>query len=116
MNAVGIEQAISDLADLPYYPAEIPYAFQECFDTSETRAKRLRKGTSNKFDIGGVLHAGSIHLKTCDPGAVPETLAALQNSKATQTKRNKVRFVLATDGGQIEAEDPQTGNVIACDH
>ncbi|MEM6623091.1 MAG: DNA methyltransferase [Pseudomonadota bacterium] len=116
MNAVEIEQAISDLADLPYDAAGFPYAFLECFDNSETRSKKLRKGTSNKSDVGGVLQAGSIHLKTCEPGTVPETLAALKDSKATQTKRNKVRFVLSTDGQHVEAEDLQTGDVIACDY
>ena len=116
MNAVEIEQAISELADQPYDAEEFPYAFLECFDTSAARSKKLRKGTSNKSDMGGVLQAGSIHIKTCAAGEAPETLEALKASKATQTKRNKVRFVLATDGQQIEAEDLQTGDVIACDY
>ncbi len=116
MNAVEIEQAISELADNPYDAEEFPYAFLECFDNSATRSKKLRKGTSNKSDINGVLQAGSIHIKTCATGEVPETLEALKASKATQTKRNKVRFVLATDGQQIEAEDLHTGDVIACDY
>lgn len=116
MNAVEIEQAISDLADESYDPAEFPFAFLECFDNSAARSKKLRKGTSNKSDMGGVLQSGSIHIKTCDPEDVPTTLDALKASKATQTKRNKVRFVLATDGHQIEAEDLHTGDVIACDY
>lgn len=114
MNAVEIEQAISDLADQPYDAAEFPFAFLECFDNSAARSTKLRKGTSNKSDIGGVLQAGSIHIKTCDEGQVPEALTALKESRATQTKRNKVRFVMATDGQQIEAEDLHTGGVIAC--
>lgn len=111
MNAVEIEQAISDLADEPYDFCEFPFAFLECFDNSATRSKKLRKGTSNKSDIDGVLQSGSIHIKTCAAGTVPETLTALKDSKATQTKRNKCRFVLATDGEWIEAEDLQTGEV-----
>jgi hypothetical protein len=114
MNAVEIEQAISDLADKPYDAEEFPYAFLECFDNSAARSTKLRKGTSNKSDMDGVLQAGSIHIKTCATGRVPETLTALKQSKATQTKRNKCRFVLATDGQQIEAEDLHTGDVIAC--
>ncbi|WP_377512851.1 class I SAM-dependent DNA methyltransferase [Octadecabacter sp. R77987] len=98
----------------PTNAAEFPFAFLECFDNSATRSKKLRKGTSNKSDMDGVLQAGSIHIKTCAPGDVPETLTALKDSKATQTKRNKVRFVMATDGQQIEAEDLHTGDVIAC--
>ncbi|MEL7128583.1 MAG: DNA methyltransferase [Pseudomonadota bacterium] len=114
MNAVEIEQAISDLADRNYDAAEFPYAFLECFDNSAARSKKLRKGTSNKSDMDGVLQSGSIHIKTCAPGEVPATLTALKDSKATQTKRNKVRFVMAADGQQIEAEDLVTGDVIAC--
>lgn len=114
MNAVEIEQAISELADQPYDAREFPYAFLECFDNSAARSKKLRKGTSNKSDLGGVLQSGSIHIKTCNHGQVPETITALKESKATQTKRKKVRFVLATDGDQIEAEDLVSGDVIAC--
>lgn len=114
MNAVEIEQAIDELANQPYDATEFPYAFLECFDNSATRSKKLRKGTSNKSDMGGVLQAGSIHIMTCEAGEVPETLTALKESKATQTKRNKVRLVMATDGQQIEAEDLHTGDVIAC--
>ena len=114
MNAVEIEQAISDLAEQDYDSAEFPYAFLECFDNSAARSKKLRKGTSNKSDVDGVLQSGSIHIKTCAVGEVPDTLEELKASKATQTKRNKVRFVLATDGHQIEAEDLHTGDVIAC--
>ncbi|KIN66226.1 putative DNA methylase [Sulfitobacter noctilucicola] len=62
------------------------------------------------------MQSGSIHIKTCETGQVPETLTTLKDSKATQTKRNKVRFVLATDGEQIEAEDLQSGDVIACSY
>ena len=114
MNAVEIEQAISELADQPYDAAEFPFAFLECFDNSDARSKKLRKGTSNKSDIDGVLQVGNIHIKTCDVGLVPETLTALKDSKATQTKRNKVRFVLATDGEHFEAEDLVSGDIVSC--
>ena len=114
MNAVEIEQAISELADQPYDAAEFPFAFLECFDNSDARSKKLRKGTSNKSDIDGVLQVGNIHIKTCGVGRVPETLTELRDSKATQTKRNKVRFVLATDGQHFEAEDLITGDIVSC--
>jgi len=114
VNAVEIEQAISELADQPYDAAEFPFAFLECFDNSDARSKKLRKGTSNKSDIDGVLQVGNIHIKTCGVGRVPETLTELRDSKATQTKRNKVRFVLATDGEHFEAEDLITGDIVSC--
>lgn len=39
MNAVEIEQAISDLADADYDAVEFPFAFLECFDNSAARSK-----------------------------------------------------------------------------
>jgi hypothetical protein len=114
MNAVEIEQAITDLAEQPFDAAEFPFVFLEAFGNKATTIKKLRNGASNKSDIGGVLQANHIHLKTCNVGQVPETLTALRDSKATETKRNKVRFLLATDGATFEAEDLSTGETISC--
>jgi len=114
LNAVEIEQAITDLAEQPFDAAEFPFTFLEAFGNKPATIKKLRKGASNKSDIGGVLQTNHIHLKTCDVGQVPETLTALRDSKATETKRNKVRFLLATDGQTFEAEDLSTGETISC--
>jgi hypothetical protein len=114
MNAVEIEQAITDLADQPFDVTEFPYTFLEAFGNKATTIKKLRKRETNKSDIDGVLQVNHIHLKTCEAGQVPQTLTALRESKATKTKRNKVRFLLATDGVTFEAEDLVTGDTISC--
>ncbi|WP_420863483.1 class I SAM-dependent DNA methyltransferase [Algirhabdus cladophorae] len=114
MNAVEIEQAITDLAEQAFDATEFPFHFLEAFGNKATTIKKLRNGASNKSDIGGVLQANHIHLKTCDVGQVPDTLKALRDSKATETKRNKVRFLLATDGEVFEAEDLSTGETVSC--
>ena len=103
MNAVEIEEAISALAERPFEAEEFPYAFLEAFGNKETTLKRLRKGESNKSDLGGVLQTNNIHIATCKAGEVTRTLAALKASPATA--RAKARFVLATDGDLFEAED-----------
>ena len=103
MNAVEIEEAISKLAAAPFEAAEFPYAFLEAFGNKSTTIKRLRTGSSNKSDVEGVLQTSNIHIKTCAPGTVTETLAALRESPAT--KRAKAKFILATDGETLEAED-----------
>ena len=113
MNAVEIEEAISALAERPFEAEEFPYAFLEAFGNKETTLKRLRKGESNKSDLGGVLQTNNIHIATCKPGEVTRTLAALRASPATA--RAKARFVLATDGDLFEAEDLTTDDApISC--
>lgn len=113
MNAVEIEEAISALAERPFDAEEFPYEFLEAFGNKETTIKRLRKGESNKSDLGGVLQTNNIHIATCKPGEVTKTLAALKASPATA--RAKARFVLATDGDLFEAEDVTSDDPpIAC--
>lgn len=114
MNAVEIEQAITELADQSFDPAEFPFAFLECFDNSPARAKKLRKGQTNKSDIGGVLQVNNIHIKIADQGKVSETLTELRESPATQNKRHRVKFILSTDGQTLEAEDLNSGETVAC--
>ncbi|CAI9400050.1 hypothetical protein ANOBCDAF_00404 [Pleomorphomonas sp. T1.2MG-36] len=113
MNPVEIEEAISALAEQPFDAEEFPYAFLEAFGNKETTLRRLRKGESNKSDLGGVLQTNNIHIATCKPGDVTRTLGALKASPATE--RAKARFVLATDGDLFEAEDRTTDDApISC--
>ncbi|WP_165677283.1 class I SAM-dependent DNA methyltransferase [Metapseudomonas otitidis] len=114
MNAVEIEQAITDLAEQPFDPVEFPYAFLQAFGNKETTLKRLRSGATNKSDLGGVLQTNNIHLAVCAAGKVTETLAALKASPATA--RAKAKYVLATDGQMLEAEELESGEVIACSY
>ena len=112
MNAVEIEEAISKLAEQPFDAEEFPYLFLQAFGNKETTLKRLRKGESNKSDLGGVLQTNNIHIAVAAPGTVTRTLAALKASPATT--RAKAKFVLATDGDTFEAEDLASGETVAC--
>lgn len=114
MNAVEIEEAISKLAEQPFDAEEFPFAFLEAFGNKATTIKRLRSGTSNKSDVGGVLQTNNIHLKVTEDGAVVDALAALKASPATMKARTK--FILATDGKDFQAEDLNSGEVIVCDY
>src|SRR6056297_2921090 len=100
MNAVEIEEAISALAEQPFDAQEFPYAFLEAFGNKATTLKRLRSGASNKSDLGGVLQTNNIHIAVCDEGAVTQTLAELKASPSTT--KAKAKFVLATDGADLE--------------
>ncbi|MDB9529451.1 lactate dehydrogenase [Oscillatoria sp. CS-180] len=116
MNAVEIEEAVSQLATAPFDPEEFPFAFLEAFGNKKTTIKRLRskKSSSNQSDLGGVLQRSNIHIKVCAEGEVADTLTALQESPATT--KQKAKFILATDGHDLQAENLIDGETIACDY
>lgn len=113
MNAVEIEEAVSRLAEQPFDAENFPYAFLEAFGNKPTTIQRLKSGSTNQSDLGGVLQRGNIHLKTCAPGEVTATLAALRESKKTVAQ--KAKFILATDGVELQAESLEgEGETLAC--
>ncbi len=111
MNAVEIESAISDLALQPFDAIEFPFAFLAAFGNKPTTLARLRStantggnSNNNASDIpGGVLQRNNIHLAVCQAGRVSATLDALRASPATA--KAKAKFILATDGQTLEAEE-----------
>lgn len=114
MNAVEIEQALSDLAAQAFDGAEFPFQFLAAFGNKTTTIARLRKGESNASDVpGGVLQRNHIHIAVAEPGQVGQTLTALKASP--KTTQAKAKFVLATDGTTLEAEELTTGDAIACE-
>ena len=118
MNAVEIEQAVSDLALQPFDGSEFPFALLAAFGHKETALKRLRTGNSNQSDVSGaavtnaVLLRNHLHLAVCAPGQVEAALQALRASAANA--KGKPKFLLATDGQTLEAEDLTSGETIAC--
>lgn len=115
MNAVEIEEAVSRLAEQPFDAGEFPYAFLEAFGNKATTLQRLRSGSTNQSDVGGVLQRSNIHLKVCPPGEVAATLKALRESPKTISQ--KAKFILATDGIELQAESLEgEGETLACDY
>ncbi|MDA8118806.1 MAG: lactate dehydrogenase, partial [Gammaproteobacteria bacterium] len=115
MNAVEIEAAVSDLARQPFDQEEFPFAFLAAFDNKETTINRLRKGETNASDVpGGVLQRNNIHIAVCAPGTVGTLLQTLRDHPKTASA--KAKFILATDGQTLEAEDLVSGETIACEY
>jgi hypothetical protein len=112
MNAVEIETAVSELALQPFDGEEFPFSFLRAFGNKETTIKRLRSGATNKSDLGGVLQTNNIHIAVAQAGEVTRTLAALKASPTTA--KAKARFILATDGDDFEAEELESGELVAC--
>jgi hypothetical protein len=113
MNAVEIEEAVSALVEQPFDGTEFPYSFLAAFGNKDTTLRRLRTGHTNKSDVGGVLQRANIHLAVAPVGEVSATLAGLRDSPATG--KHNARFILATDGARVEAEDLESGEPLACD-
>ncbi len=115
MNAVEIEAALSDLSVEPFDAQEFPYQFLAAFGNKEVALKRLRTGNNNASDLpNGVLLRNNIHLATCEVGKVAETLQALRLSPSTA--KAKAKFILATDGETLEAEELITGETVTSDY
>ena len=115
MNAVEIEEAISELASAPFDAEQFPRVFLESFNNKKTTVKRLISGASKNSDVeGGVLQYKNIHLAVAEPGKVKEKLAELRASP--KTEKGKVRFILATDGQTLEAEDLIENDYRDCDY
>lgn len=114
MNAVEIEQALSDLAARAFDGPEFPFQFLEAFGNKAVTISRLRKGENNASDVpGGVLQRNHIHIVVAEPGQVGQMLTALKVSP--KTVQAKAKFVLATDGVTLEAEELATEDAIACE-
>ena len=117
MNAVEIEEAISELAEQEFSPEEFPFQFLEAFGNKPSTIKRLKskKSSSNSSDIeGGVLQRSNLHVLVCDEGEVTASLKTLRKSPAT--KKAKAKFILTTDGIVLEAEEISSGETVACDY
>ena len=114
MNAVEIEEAVAAFAGEPFDPEAFPFAFLEAFGNRPTTIKRLRAGTTNRSDIGGVLQRSNIHIKVSPEGEAGAALAALKASP--ETARAKAKFVLATDGREFHAEELESDDVVVCDY
>ena len=114
MNAIEIEESVSQLAESPFDTEEFPFAFLEAFGNKSTTIKRLRKGATNKSDIGGVLQTNNIHIKVARAATVTDTLNELRNSPATA--KGKAKLIVATDGRTFEAEDLISGETVACEY
>jgi hypothetical protein len=114
MNPVEIEEAVSQLALEPFNSTEFAFQFLEAFGNKGTTLQRLRAaGGTNQSDIpGGVLQRNNIHIATCAPGLVDETLRALRDSPKTASA--KAKFILATDGETFHAEDLSGTDTVAC--
>ncbi|MDH6299415.1 class I SAM-dependent DNA methyltransferase [Polynucleobacter sphagniphilus] len=114
MNAVEIEEAVSELFEQPFDAVTFPGAFLESFGNKPTVIKRLQSTASLSDIEGAILQRNNIHFKACPEGQVSSVFNQLKNSPATA--KNKTKFILATDGVTVEAEDLSGDAPLVCDY
>jgi hypothetical protein len=116
MNAVEIEEAVSELFALPFDAANFPFQFLEAFGNKGATIEKLKKGVSNLSQVaGGVLQRSNIHMAVVVQGSdVTATLNTLRANPKTFSA--KAKFILATDGDTLEAEELASGEILACDY
>ena len=107
MNAVEIEEAVSELARQPFDAEAFPFAFLRAFGRKDVELKRLRANNASDVE-GGVLRRDSLHMAVSTPGGADAAFEALKTSP--KTAANRVKFVLATDGAELLAEETATGD------
>lgn len=120
MNAVEVEEALTILFEGGFDAETFPSEFLRAFGNKDATIKRLmeapeRRGSTNKSTLpNGILQRKNIHFVVVERGELPEALEALR--QAPETKRHAARFVLATDGVTLEAEDLLVGDYITCEY
>lgn len=115
MNAVEIEEAVSELFAQPFDAANFAFQFLEAFGNKGATIEKLKKGVSNLSDVaGGVLQRSNIHMAVVGQGEVTSTLNTLRANPKTYS--TKAKFILATDGDTLEAEELASGEILACDY
>ena len=115
MNPTEIYEALAALAAKPYDPVEFPFDFALATDNTPATIAKLRGGSFNKSDLpGGVLMNQKFHFAPALPGMVEVTLDQLRANK--RTAKHKPAILIATDGVEIAAEHPKSGDTLHCDY
>ena len=115
MSAVEIEEAVSNLTSQPFNREEFPSPSWKPTVTRKPPSSGSARATPTNPPVpGGILQHSNIHLAVCEPGQVTETLQQL--SDAPETAKQKAKFILATDGEEIQAEDLTSGDTLACNY
>lgn len=113
MNPAEIYDALAALAAKPYDPDEFPFDFALATDNTPATVAKLKGGTFNKSDLpGGVLMNQKFHFAPALPGMAAVTLDALRANK--RTLKHKPAILIATDGVEIAAEHPKSGDTLHC--
>jgi hypothetical protein len=104
MNIAGIESDLRDLVGVDFDPATFALRFLEIYDAPRATITKLRQGSANQATApGDVLWKHKLFFRAAAKGKVSAAIGSL--SSDALTKQHKPRFILATDGIDIQCRD-----------
>jgi hypothetical protein len=115
MNPTEIADALEALGNKGFDPVEFPYDFAAATGNAPATVSKLRPGvrTLNKSKLAGaVLMNRKFYFIAAERGAMNAAIDLLREDKKTTTHRPAI--LLSTDGEDLVAEHPQSGEVLRC--
>lgn len=115
MNPTEIADALEALASQPFDATEFPYAFAAATGNARATVSKLRQGTRslNKSTIpGAILMNRKFYFTPADLGGVDTALERIRTDK--KTTQHKPAILIATDGVELVAEHPASGDTLRC--
>ena len=112
MSVIEIEEQIDAIVAKDFNDDDFVFDFMEAFDAPKATVKQLRQGQQNASDISGILWRRNLHYIQSRNGLVRQALEKLQASK--ETIKQKVRYIVSTDGHEFGARDLKTGETLNC--
>lgn len=112
MNVIEIEESIDAIVAQGFHPNDFMFDFFAAYGAPKSLIKQLRGGQQDAFGQAAVLWRRSVHFQLSGDGQVGLTLNALASHK--ETERQKVRYIISTDGHDFGARDMKSGETLNC--
>jgi hypothetical protein len=112
MNVIEIEERIDEILAQGFKPADFIFDFIEAYGAPKSVIKQLRVGQQDAFGQAPVLWKRNVHFQLASEGQVGRILTALGAHK--DTEKQKVRYIISTDGHDFGARDMKSGESLNC--
>lgn len=112
MNVIEIEERIDEILAKGFKPADFIFDFIEAYGAPKSVIKQLRGGQQDAFGQAPVLWKRNVHFQHASEGQVGRILNALATHK--DTEKQKVRYIISTDGHDFGARDMKSGESLNC--
>jgi hypothetical protein len=112
MNVIEIEERIDEMLARGFKPADFIFDFIEAYGAPKSVIKQLRGGQQDAFGQAPVLWKRNVHFQLASEGQVGRVLTALAANK--DTDKQKVRYIISTDGHDFGARDMKSGETLNC--